>query len=286
MTSSNSWSGCWRLVAGQDVEPGDQAGVVADRSQGGPGSGHLHRRPGDPAHAQVPRPTTATATRRTWRSNPRPGSSPAVDLTPANAGDGPIGVALLDGDDAGLEVLGDSAYGSGPVRADLAERGHTAVIKPWPTARNPLPRRRPVPTVTTSASTTPPAPSPAPTGTPCPSPPRATPPSGRAAWAARCDPAAPPTTTAVCSTSATTTNCSPPPAPTGAPGSASTTTGSGGPSSNAPSPGSSPTATAESATAASNATGSDSAIRAAAINLRRLLNLGLTHSANGWTLAT
>ena len=27
-------------------------------------------------------------------------------------------------------------------------------------------------------------------------------------------------------------------------------------------------------------------IRAAAINLRRLLNLGLTHNANGWTLAT
>ena len=27
-------------------------------------------------------------------------------------------------------------------------------------------------------------------------------------------------------------------------------------------------------------------IRAAVINLRRLLNLGLTHTANGWTLAT
>ena len=36
-----------------------------------------------------------------------------------------------------MEVFADSAYGSGPVRADLAERGHTAVIKPWPTARNP-----------------------------------------------------------------------------------------------------------------------------------------------------
>ena len=27
-------------------------------------------------------------------------------------------------------------------------------------------------------------------------------------------------------------------------------------------------------------------VRAAAINLRRLLNLGLTHTANGWNLAT
>jgi IS5 family transposase len=68
---------------------------------------------------------------------PETGIITDVDLTPANAGDGPVGVALLDDDNDGLEVLADSAYGSGPVRADLAERGHTAVIKPWPTARNP-----------------------------------------------------------------------------------------------------------------------------------------------------
>jgi hypothetical protein len=46
-------------------------------------------------------------------------------------------VGLLDGDEPGLEVLADSAYGSGPVRAALADQGHTAVIKPWPLARNP-----------------------------------------------------------------------------------------------------------------------------------------------------
>ena len=40
-------------------------------------------------------------------------------------------------DTDGFDVLGDSAYGSGAVRADLAERGHRAVIKPWPTVRNP-----------------------------------------------------------------------------------------------------------------------------------------------------
>ena len=60
-----------------------------------------------------------------------------VGLTPANAGDGPTGVTLLDGEEPGLQVLGDSAYGSGPVRDDLKQAGHDAVIKPWPLARNP-----------------------------------------------------------------------------------------------------------------------------------------------------
>ena len=46
--------GLLALVAGQDVEEGDAAGVVADRPQGGQGAGHLHRRPRDPPHAQVP----------------------------------------------------------------------------------------------------------------------------------------------------------------------------------------------------------------------------------------
>ena len=189
---------------------------------------------------------------------PETGIITDVDLTPANAGDGPVGVALLDGEDDGLEVFADSAYGSGPVRAGLAERGHTAVIKPWPTARNPYLdddqfRRDEFRIDYTARTVT------------CPNrhhrhhrhrkaPPR----SGRAVWDVPCDPGAPPTTTAGCSTSANTTNCSPPPEPTGAPGSASTTTGNGGHSSNVPSPGSSPTATAECATAASNATGSAS----------------------------
>ena len=38
---------------------------------------------------------------------------------------------------AGLEVLGDSAYGSGPVLAALEDQQHHAVIKPWPLHRNP-----------------------------------------------------------------------------------------------------------------------------------------------------
>ncbi len=48
-----------------------------------------------------------------------------------------IGVDLLDEETAGdggggWEVLGDTAYGTGQARAELAWRGHTAVIKPMP----------------------------------------------------------------------------------------------------------------------------------------------------------
>jgi hypothetical protein len=41
-----------------------------------------------------------------------------------------IGLQLLEGEDGELEVLGDSAYGTGDARAALADQGHTAVIKP------------------------------------------------------------------------------------------------------------------------------------------------------------
>jgi IS5 family transposase len=124
------------LVAGQDVEEGDTPGswriarkVAPDRviSTVDPETRHMHKsrsnyRDGYKAHVAV---------------EPETGLITDVELTPANTGDGPTGVTLLDGEEPGLEVLGDSAYGSGQVRADLAAAGHTAVIKPWPTARNP-----------------------------------------------------------------------------------------------------------------------------------------------------
>jgi hypothetical protein len=47
-----------------------------------------------------------------------------------------VGLALLDDDptedETGFEVLGDSAYGTGDARAALAQAGHTAIIKPPP----------------------------------------------------------------------------------------------------------------------------------------------------------
>jgi IS5 family transposase len=128
--------GLLALVAGQDVEQGDQPGtwriarrVVKDRviSTVDPETRHMHKsrsnyRDGYKAHIAI---------------EPDTGIITACDLTPANTGDGPIGVALLDAEPAGLQVLGDSAYGSGPVRADLAAAEHVAVIKPWPSGRNP-----------------------------------------------------------------------------------------------------------------------------------------------------
>ena len=130
--------GLLALVAGQDVEPdpdGPQGTwriarrTAKDRviSTVDPESRHMHKsgsryRDGYKAHIAV---------------EPDTGIITACALTPANAADGSTGVALLDGEPPGLEVLGDSAYGTGAVRAELDEGGHSAVIKPWPLARNP-----------------------------------------------------------------------------------------------------------------------------------------------------
>lgn len=130
--------GLLALVAGQDVEPDPDGpdgawriaqGTVKDRviSTVDPESRHMHKsnadyRDGYKAHIAV-EPDTGIVT--------------ACALTPANAPDGSTGVDLLDGEPAGLVVLGDSAYGTGPVRAELDEAQHEAVIKPWPLAKNP-----------------------------------------------------------------------------------------------------------------------------------------------------
>src|SRR6266571_4036315 len=123
--------GLLALVAGQDVEPGDEEGtwriagrVAPDRiiSTVDPEARHMHKsrseyRDGYKAHIAV---------------EPDTGIITAAALTPANAGDGPTGVALLENEEGNWEVLADSAYGSGEVRAALAERKHRAFIKPIP----------------------------------------------------------------------------------------------------------------------------------------------------------
>ncbi len=68
---------------------------------------------------------------------PETGIITACDLTRANIGDGPVGVELLNNEPSGLTVLADSGYGSGPVRQDLKDAEHVAVIKPLPLRRNP-----------------------------------------------------------------------------------------------------------------------------------------------------
>jgi len=127
--------GLLALVAGQDVEPGDDEGTwrifegtVKDRviSTVDPDTRHMHKsrssyRDGYKAHIAV---------------EPETGIITASTLTAADVADGPVGVGLLNGEETGLQVFADSAYGSGPVRQDLREAQHTAVIKPIPLRRN------------------------------------------------------------------------------------------------------------------------------------------------------
>jgi IS5 family transposase len=126
--------GLLALVAGQDVEPGDHDGtwriaqrVAPDRviSTVDPDARHMHKsvseyRDGFKAHLAV---------------EPETGIITACALTPANAADGPTGVQLLDGETGGLQVLADSAYGSGDVRVELRRRRHHAAIKAIPLRR-------------------------------------------------------------------------------------------------------------------------------------------------------
>jgi IS5 family transposase len=121
--------GLLALVAGQDVEPGDEDGtwriarrVAPDRviSTVDPQARHMHKsrsdyRDGYKAHLAV---------------EPETGLVTAATLTPANAADGPTGVELLAGEEPGLQVLADSAYGGGDTRAALRAARHVQVIKP------------------------------------------------------------------------------------------------------------------------------------------------------------
>lgn len=123
--------GLLALIAGQDVEPGDEEGtwriaqrVAPDRviSTVDPEARHMHKsrsdyRDGYKAHVAV---------------EPDTGIITGASLTPANAADGPAGVALLDGEDQGSEVYADSAYGGGETRVEIRRRGHDPVIKPIP----------------------------------------------------------------------------------------------------------------------------------------------------------
>jgi IS5 family transposase len=125
--------GLLALVAGQDVEPGDQQGswriaqrTAKDRviSTVDPDSRHIHKtvrayRNGYKAHVVV-EPTT--------------GLICGQRLTAGNAPDGPTGVELMEHEPKARQVLADSAYGSGETRAALKQRRHRLAIKPWPTA--------------------------------------------------------------------------------------------------------------------------------------------------------
>ena len=119
------------LVAGQDVEPGQR-----------PGSWRIARRV---AHDRVistvdpqARHTRKTSAQRRdgykghIAAEPESGLVTECALTPAATPDGPTGAGLLAGEEPGLEVLGDSAYGGGATRAALRTAGHLQTIKPIP----------------------------------------------------------------------------------------------------------------------------------------------------------
>jgi hypothetical protein len=132
------------LIAGQDVEPGEGSDgtdgqwriarqVASDRvvSTVDPDSRHAHktvhrRQDGFKAHIAV---------------EPDTGIITDCALTKASGSDNHeavVGLALLDDEPEPVRVLGDSAYGTGQARAALVERKHVAIIKP-------IPLRAPVP---------------------------------------------------------------------------------------------------------------------------------------------
>jgi len=126
------------LIAGQDVEPVEGSDgtdgrwriarkVAPDRviSVVDPDARHAHktvhrRQDGFKAHIAI-EPDTGLITDCQLTKAAGPAS-----------GDAAVGPTLLAGEPAPVQVLADSAYGSGQARADLADAGHTAVIKPIP----------------------------------------------------------------------------------------------------------------------------------------------------------
>jgi IS5 family transposase len=122
--------GLLALVAGQDVEQDDGGswkivqGVAPDRviSVVDPEARHMHKsrseyRDGYKAHLAI---------------EPQTGLITAAALTPANTSDAKTAIALVEDEQPGLEILADSAYGSGDTRAELRARNHRQIIKPIP----------------------------------------------------------------------------------------------------------------------------------------------------------
>jgi hypothetical protein len=126
------------LVAGQDVEPAEGSDgtdgrwriarkVAGDRviSTVDPQARHVHktvhhRQDGYKGHVAI-EPDTGLFTEGKLTQACGEDNHEAV-----------VGLGLLEGEDGELEVLGDGAYGTGDARAALAGQGHTAVIKPGP----------------------------------------------------------------------------------------------------------------------------------------------------------
>ena len=117
MSNRETLTGTWRIA--QRVAPDRTISVVDPEAR------HMHKsvseyRDGYKAHLAI---------------EPETGLITAAAITPANIGDGPTGVALLAGEEPGLQVLADSAYGGGETRAALRNAKHHQAIKPMPLQR-------------------------------------------------------------------------------------------------------------------------------------------------------
>jgi DDE family transposase len=133
--------GLLALVAGQDVEP-------AEGSDGSDGRWRIARRtaPGrmvsvtdpDARHVHKNRARHQDGFKAHVSFEPETGLFTAVELTSGSGAAGheaAVAVRLLDGEEQGLTVLGDTAYGTGELRRCLQDTGHEAVIKPPPLQR-------------------------------------------------------------------------------------------------------------------------------------------------------
>lgn len=132
------------LVAGQDVEPVEGSDgtdgrwriaqrVAPDRviSTVDPDARHAHktvhrRQDGFKAHIAI-EPDTGIITEAALTK----ASGTAGDGSPVS--EAAVGLRLLDGEPEPVTVLADSAYGSGELRAELGQRHHTDRVKPAPT---------------------------------------------------------------------------------------------------------------------------------------------------------
>jgi hypothetical protein len=130
--------GLLALVAGQDVEPAEGSdgtdgrwriarNVARDRviSTVDPQTRHVHktvhhRQDGYKGHVVV-EPDTGLIT-----------DGRLTKATGEDNHEAVVAVDLLTGEPAGLQVLGDSAYGTGQARVDLTAAGHTPIIRPVP----------------------------------------------------------------------------------------------------------------------------------------------------------
>jgi IS5 family transposase len=133
--------GLLALVAGQDVEP-------AEGSDGTDGRWRIARRTAPDRMVSVTDPDARHIHKNRTRQQdgfkahvsfePETGLFTAVELT-GGSGTGSheatVAVRLLAGEKEKLTVLGDAAYGTGELRRRLQDGGHATVIKPAPLRR-------------------------------------------------------------------------------------------------------------------------------------------------------